>query len=100
MCNCGFFVVFFWCDWTDVSKCFGAVEPAGLFCVKRFAKMQSPLQKQKKALSHAQSTYRHCECDPCTLARTFSDNIVLQTVAACAVFEEEGQQFSTVSLPE
>lgn len=41
-------VGFFLCDWTDVSKCFGAVDPAGLFCVKRFATMPSPLQKQKK----------------------------------------------------
>lgn len=100
VCGTVGFLGFFWCDWTNVSKCFGAVEPAGLFCVKHFATMQSPLQKQKKALSCAQSTYRHCECDPCTLARTFSDNIVLQTVAACAIFKEEGQQFSTVLLPE
>lgn len=48
VCGTVGFLGFFWCDWTDVSKCFGAVEPAGLFCVKRFATMQSPLQKQKK----------------------------------------------------
>lgn len=63
--------------------------------------MLSPLQKNKTS-PHAQNTYRHCEGSPRTLAGTLSDDIVpqLQTVAACAVSEEEGQQLSTVSLSE